>query len=116
MKHENHSGRTARESVRFAVRVTVFSFNIKRGHSSVGRAPALQAGCQGFESPYLHSFSQKCKQSSQKEEQIDIRVAKLQILMKIRTPTILWEKQFPRIETHKNQAYKQDSLKISKIK
>ena len=24
-----------------------------RGHSSVGRAPALQAGCQGFESPYL---------------------------------------------------------------
>ena len=27
-----------------------------------------------------------------KKEQIDIRVAKLQILMKIRTPTILWEK------------------------
>ena len=26
-----------------------------RGHSSVGRAPALQAGCQGFESPCLHS-------------------------------------------------------------
>src|SRR5438477_2657444 len=25
-----------------------------RGHSSVGRAPALQAGCQGFESPCLH--------------------------------------------------------------
>jgi len=24
-----------------------------RGHSSVGRAPALQAGCQGFESPCL---------------------------------------------------------------
>ena len=24
--------------------------NTKRGHSSVGRAPALQAGCQGFES------------------------------------------------------------------
>src|SRR6476620_10877038 len=27
----------------------------KRGHSSVGRAPALQAGSQGFESPCLHS-------------------------------------------------------------
>ena len=26
-----------------------------RGHSSVGRAPALQAGCQGFESPCLQS-------------------------------------------------------------
>ena len=25
-----------------------------RGYSSVGRAPALQAGGQGFESPYLH--------------------------------------------------------------
>lgn len=24
------------------------------GYSSVGRAPALQAGCQGFESPCLH--------------------------------------------------------------
>src|SRR2546423_15468414 len=27
----------------------------RRGHSSVGRAPALQAGSQGFESPCLHS-------------------------------------------------------------
>ena len=27
---------------------------VLRGHSSVGRAPALQAGCQGFESPCLH--------------------------------------------------------------
>ena len=26
-----------------------------RGYSSVGRAPALQAGGQGFESLYLHS-------------------------------------------------------------
>ena len=24
------------------------------GYSSAGRAPALQAGCQGFEPPYLH--------------------------------------------------------------
>src|SRR5437773_10760183 len=28
---------------------------IHRGHSSVGRAPALQAGSQGFESPCLQS-------------------------------------------------------------
>jgi hypothetical protein len=27
------------------------------GYSSVGRAPALHAGGQGFESPYLHSIS-----------------------------------------------------------
>ncbi len=26
------------------------------GHSSVGRAPALHAGCQGFDSPCFHSF------------------------------------------------------------
>ena len=29
---------------------------IPRGHSSVGRAPALQAGSQGFESPCLQSI------------------------------------------------------------
>ena len=29
---------------------------IPRGHSSVGRAPALQAGSQGFESPCLQSL------------------------------------------------------------
>jgi hypothetical protein len=28
-----------------------------RGISSVGRAPALQAGCQEFESPILHEFT-----------------------------------------------------------
>src|ERR1700694_5882385 len=30
--------------------------NFRRGHSSVGRAPALQAGSQGFESPCLQSL------------------------------------------------------------
>ena len=30
-------------------------FPAGRGCSSVGRAPALQAGGQGFESPHLHS-------------------------------------------------------------
>src|SRR4051795_6363814 len=32
--------------------------NSRRGHSSVGRAPALQAGSQGFESPCLQSFEE----------------------------------------------------------
>jgi hypothetical protein len=32
------------------------------GHSSVGRAPALQAGSQGFESPCLHfSLRKTCR-------------------------------------------------------
>jgi hypothetical protein len=43
---------------------TCFSLNsqpstinfLQRGHSSVGRAPALQAGSQGFESPCLQSL------------------------------------------------------------
>ena len=40
---------------------TVVIYNIELwptwGCSSVGRAPALQAGGQGFESPHLHQFS-----------------------------------------------------------
>src|SRR6266576_3754556 len=35
-----------------------------RGHSSVGRAPALQAGSQGFESPCLHFRAAKMSRSS----------------------------------------------------
>ena len=31
-----------------------------RGYSSVGRAPALQAGGQGFESLYLHGDDEEC--------------------------------------------------------
>ena len=30
------------------------------GYSSVGRAPALQAGGQGFESLYLHDSREQC--------------------------------------------------------
>ena len=30
--------------------------SVTRGYSSDGRAPALQAGCQEFESPRLHHF------------------------------------------------------------
>ena len=37
--------------------------NIHRGHSSVGRAPALQAGSQGFESPCLQSFEEAWRQN-----------------------------------------------------
>ena len=32
-----------------------------RGYSSAGRAPALQAGGQGFESPYLHCGKRDCR-------------------------------------------------------
>src|SRR3954462_3089980 len=47
-----------KNAARFAINdspTTLGSFS-SRGHSSVGRAPALQAGCQGFESPCLHFF------------------------------------------------------------
>ena len=42
-------------------RSTLFSLcppivTLPGGHSSVGRAPALQAGCQEFESPCLHQL------------------------------------------------------------
>ena len=36
--------------------VNLHSAIVLRGHSSVGRAPALQAGSQGFESPCLQSM------------------------------------------------------------
>src|SRR6266566_3656992 len=39
---------------KFAIRDSRFGFG-SGGHSSVGRAPALQAGSQGFESPCLQS-------------------------------------------------------------
>src|SRR3954467_372894 len=39
----------------FAIRKRQSKIEIHRGHSSVGRAPALQAGSQGFESPCLQS-------------------------------------------------------------
>jgi hypothetical protein len=38
----------------FRQRRTAHPWHRPRGYSSVGRAPALQAGCQGFESPCLH--------------------------------------------------------------
>ena len=31
--------------------------SIPRGHSSAGRAPGLQPGGQGFDSPWLHQFT-----------------------------------------------------------
>ena len=41
-------------------RLSLLDSIMKRGHSSVGRAPALQAGGHGFESRWLHSLS-ACK-------------------------------------------------------
>ena len=40
----------------FSVLTTVTSVTVLWGYSSVGRAPALQAGGQEFESPYLHHY------------------------------------------------------------
>src|ERR1044072_9506617 len=40
--------------------------NFLWGHSSVGRAPALQAGSQGFESPCLQSFAEAGRQNPTK--------------------------------------------------
>ena len=57
------------------------------------------------------------EKSSQKDEQIDIRVAKLQksAAEMLQLQQFCGKKQFPRIETHKNQAYKakiRDNFKI----
>ena len=37
------------------------------GYSSVGRAPALHAGSQEFESPYLHQTTKKDQQKRKRE-------------------------------------------------
>jgi hypothetical protein len=42
------------EKVRGSNPLTSTNSGLVRGHSSIGRAPALQAGGQGFESPCLH--------------------------------------------------------------
>jgi|SaaInlV_120m_DNA_3_1039746.scaffolds.fasta_scaffold00229_7 hypothetical protein len=42
-----------------------------RGISSVGRAPALQAGCQEFESPILHCRSDIMKLKVTKRQLVD---------------------------------------------
>src|SRR5207248_9483316 len=65
----NKNKRNTRAGCRFRTRHPAFCFyslaieirqskfgNSSWGHSSVGRAPALQAGSQGFESPCLQSL------------------------------------------------------------
>ena len=47
---------------RFGLRYSIFETPRKGGPSSVGRAPALQAGSQGFESPCLHSVDEAQRQ------------------------------------------------------
>jgi hypothetical protein len=39
-----------------AISSSIYHLPFSRGHSSVGRAPALQAGSQGFESPCLQNL------------------------------------------------------------
>ena len=41
-------------SAQFSLYLLITHLPKERGYSSVGRAPALQAGCLGFESPCLH--------------------------------------------------------------
>lgn len=41
----------------------------KRGYSSVGRAPALQAGCHRFESGYLHQIIKAGDRSAERKLQ-----------------------------------------------
>ena len=48
--------RKAGKDLIFSQPSTINSKLFQRGHSSVGRAPALQAGSQGFESPCLQSL------------------------------------------------------------
>src|ERR1043166_3303400 len=43
---------------------SIYNLQFRRGHSSVGRAPALQAGSQGFESPCLHFRKAKMSRRS----------------------------------------------------
>ncbi len=50
------STRINRASVRSGASEVAEGGENLRGHSSVGRAPALQAGCQEFESPCLQVF------------------------------------------------------------
>ena len=45
-----------------------------RGCSSVGRAPALQAGGQGFDSPHLHVNSEESKRADARCERNEILV------------------------------------------
>src|SRR5437867_3744541 len=45
-------------------RPTMPTVKLARGYSSVGRAPALQAGGQRFESAYLHQLGRRRKHSA----------------------------------------------------
>ena len=97
------------------------------GHSSVGRAPALQAGCQGFESPYLHScfmrgsqlFSLSNKEYRNQPEGGRLTSAWQNYIdtnRKIGTTTILWEITISKCRAlthklHKNQAYKEKLIR-----
>ena len=46
-------------SIKSRALFALFDLYILWGYSSVGRAPALQAGGQEFDSPYLHHVSVK---------------------------------------------------------
>jgi hypothetical protein len=56
LSEANQQSRKAGKDLIFSQPSTINSKLFQRGHSSVGRAPALQAGSQGFESPCLQSL------------------------------------------------------------
>src|ERR1700737_593035 len=55
-KSNKESRNPGKEFLEIGNRQSTFGNSESGGHSSVGRAPALQAGSQGFESPCLQGF------------------------------------------------------------
>jgi hypothetical protein len=56
--------RRAHASRNCNITASIYHLPFSRGHSSVGRAPALQAGSQGFESPCLQNLKIVFRQQS----------------------------------------------------
>jgi hypothetical protein len=64
LSEANQESMKAGKDLIFSQPSTINSKLFQRGHSSVGRAPALQAGSQGFESPCLHFRAAKMSRRS----------------------------------------------------
>jgi hypothetical protein len=62
LSNESGNRESGKEDLIFSQLSTINYKLSARGHSSVGRAPALQAGSQGFESPCLQIISDLANQ------------------------------------------------------
>ena len=71
------------QQIQFVIPIVLHLFNLQdpspecniiRGHSSVGRAPALQAGGQGFDPPCLHQKSDQAIDPDPGERSISLVV------------------------------------------